>query len=647
MEQYKASIESVDNALNRLNQTLASYRLLSQQNAKAKAEEEARKQQIEQAKQHAPPPPRDLPVPATAPSAQAQAQDPQATARARVGRVQEANARLRQDPYNLPLHLVLSRIYLVMGYPDLAAGTAYKALILSDALDDEAEEYHDEAAESLKATIQQQPLEERIQIIRRAMDAELQNQTPSELDPALDVEITLWMKEHYRLIIYRLLSRSLLLCGCLRSAMTYAERGLEIYTQDAELTEILGLVLEAGDHLPNEPDEDSPMSEWPDNGFVRRERYPWNRHEPNRFEQLDHINQLMLEASDKLEVRTIDLPSLTGLDPKGISTQLGVFAKQDIAPGEQLLCETSLLTANNKLQDALCDACSADLPELGSPEYEKVKACEECEVVFCSEWCYQAAMDSYHPALCDKDVEAIAKDVEPAEAADALYSLLLLRALAMAEHQECHPLELDAVKYIWGDFSPIPAIGQILYTDLDSPHSCTIPRNLPFSFEHNIIRPFHMLEKMDIDIFATAHLYDTWIFNTLYAKFRGTASARLSGLGGRAMRGPEVSAVHPMWCLANHSCDPNVTWDWGGQIQFTARTERVQWRGKGGKMLQKSKAGIKKGEEILNHYCDVDLPVRERREWARGALGGDCMCARSEPGPSFDVPRRKITIGVF
>lgn len=58
MEQYKASIESVDNALNRLNQTLASYRLLSEQNAKAKREEARRP----------PPPPEPTrqPVPGTA-----------------------------------------------------------------------------------------------------------------------------------------------------------------------------------------------------------------------------------------------------------------------------------------------------------------------------------------------------------------------------------------------------------------------------------------------------------------------------------------------------------------------------------------------------------------------------------------------------
>ncbi|KAL2164589.1 hypothetical protein VTH06DRAFT_3806, partial [Thermothelomyces fergusii] len=32
--------------------------------------------------------------------------------------------------------------------------------------------------------------------------------------------------------------------------------------------------------------------------------------------------------------------------------------------------------------------------------------------------------------------------------------------------------------------------------------------------------------------------------------------------------------------------------------------------------------------EILNHYCDVNLPVQQRREWAQGSLGGWCMCRR-------------------
>lgn len=53
--------------------------------------------------------------------------------------------------------------------------------------------------------------------------------------------------------------------------------------------------------------------------------------------------------------------------------------------------------------------------------------------------------------------------------------------------------------------------------------------------------------------------------------------------------------------------------------------EVQKWQGMGGKEWGK---GIKKGEEIRNHYCDVDMGLNERREWAAGALGGVCVCER-------------------
>lgn len=363
-------------------------------------------------------------------------------------------------------------------------------------------------------------------------------------------------------------------------------------------------------------------SNWPDDGRARRERYPWNSYEPARLEELSALNAMMSEVAPKLEVLATDLPELAVTSHSRdmhVVKQLGVFAKEDIMPGETILTEKTVLTANNKLQDALCDACNADLPDISSPEASTTVSCPDCEVVFCDEQCMEKAMELYHPALCDRDVEAIAKNVPAAEAADALYALLLLRTLAMAEWQRSHPLELKEIKYIWGDFhnKQIENFSEAGNT----------PKTLPFSFEHNIRLPFHMLEKMGVDIFANPQ-YDVWVFNTLYAKFRGTASARFSGLDGRRARGPEVSAVHPMWSLANHSCDPNVSWNWGGNIKFRARDQRVSWKSVKGENVKMNEAGIKKGEEVHNHYCDVELPVNDRREWAKGALGGDCRCER-------------------
>lgn len=369
------------------------------------------------------------------------------------------------------------------------------------------------------------------------------------------------------------------------------------------------------------------IEQYPDQGMVRRECYPWNDHEPNRCsdESVAFLNAEMQKVAPKLEVKATDLPALAG--EEGTSRQLGVFAKEDIAPGGFVLEETSLLTANNRLQDALCDACSADLPEMTDPAFAEVVDCPECSVVFCNQHCFDLAMEEYHPATCDRGVEDIAKNVPPTEAANTLYTLLLLRALAMAETQSLHPLDLKYVKFIWGDYHTHPL----------STLSTQIPHTLPFSFQANVVLPFNMLEMMDIDIFSNLQ-YDIWVFNTLYAKFRGTASARLSGLSGRPVRGPEVSAVHPNWCLANHSCDPNVTWNWASQVKFRVLEQRALWQVGGGgvgggdlggrKAERRNSPGLKKGEEVLSHYCDVELAVNQRREWAAGSLGGDCRCER-------------------
>lgn len=59
-------------------------------------------------------------------------------------------------------------------------------------------------------------------------------------------------------------------------------------------------------------------------------------------------------------------------------------------------------------------------------------------------------------------------------------------------------------------------------------------------------------------------------------------------------------------------------------MRFWTREQLVPFEGRD----SQKKPGLKMGEEVFSHYCDVRLPVQERREWAVGALGGLCMCAR-------------------
>ncbi|KAI1976542.1 hypothetical protein LOZ53_006038 [Ophidiomyces ophidiicola] len=562
-------------------------------------------------------------------------------------------ALLRTDTHNPLLHLELGKVHVRLGFPDLAAADAYRALTLFEHVLDPHSEYV--ARKRIQSALTRQ---KNIMLALGRGDSS-DNDSAALEDDAFEDSSWADYKENIG-DVYILLVEGLVLSGCMKDAFEFCMQGIKLPHGDERETrnEILEKFLSAikRSHMDAKSRAQEGGSSYQFDaadlrvqGYARRVVYPWNTHEPDRRspEIVDLLNARLQDVAPKCEVRSVGLPALHGLKPttnhqnghdqaKEVSVQLGLFAKEDIAAGEVVLHESSMLTATNRLHDDLCDACNSRLPQLDSSE--PPFACEDCEdTVFCSESCYDIAYDTYHRAICGEEgLESIGKDIpDPKDKADYLYLLLLARSMAMAQTQGVHPLDLPEVKYIWGDFHTIEdnPCTQLLSVSLQSSITLT-PQppsaTLPFSFQLNILQPMRIVEEMGLDPFDSLATFDTWIYNTLYAKFRGTASGRLSTWDG----GPEVCAVHPLWCLANHSCDPNVRWEWGGEITFKARneTERVQWGGKQEqeerKDAQAGNIAIRKDEEILNHYCDLGLVVKERREWAMGALGGPCQCCR-------------------
>ncbi|KAI9763195.1 MAG: hypothetical protein M1840_000861 [Geoglossum simile] len=519
---------------------------------------------------------------------------------------------LYRHPYDLSLYIDRAKAYAQLGYPDLAASDAYRALLLTDEIRDETGEYHEEASLALEGRCHEGAGFDENEKLSKALDKET-------------------------LRCYQVLASNLTDCGCLKTAWDFCNRGLAVYADDTRLLRERDKIRRQGklllhkqsgdilvprdiDHVADSTGDIHP-NDLPDQGSARREVYPWNTYEPERFSQesLDSLNSEMAKVAPKLEVKATFLPSLQGTSrlPR---KQLGVFAKEPLLPGETILRETSILAVNNRLHDSLCDACSTRLPST-QPETLQIVPCPDCEdTYFCNTECLQRAMETYHPAVCGLDMEAVGKEVKKKETPEALYLLLLARVFAMAETMAVHPLELKEVKYIWGDFTE--NVDELVWKKINSTSTLeevstlypTFPTTLPFTFHQNISLPLHLLQKMSLNPYLNLSTYDTWIYNTLFSKFRGTASARIS----QSDYTPEVSAVHPMWCLANHDCNPNVQWEWGGEIRFWVRERRV-----GG-----GEGGVGKGEEIKGHYCDIDLRVSERREWAVGSLGGLCMCER-------------------
>lgn len=539
-------------------------------------------------------------------------------------------SKLVEIPYSHITYLKRAECQEALGYPDLGVGDAYRALLLIDEISDESGEYHEQALETIQKEFKYGELIER-NVGRRISEIGIvfEQSYGAEADvPEYPFSLESTIDEH-RLSCFILLSRFLIQCGCLRSAYEFAWRGLEYAPGDSRFLKLSRQILNSYNTLLPEKDPNgndwlyNAKNELPEQGHARRELYPWNSHEPDRFaeESLRFLDSQMKKAAPKCEVRVVSLPVLendTSSKPSATTKQLGIFATSDIAPHETVLQETSLLTANNRLHDPLCDACSAPLPPISVLE-TPLPTCPDCDdIIFCSKSCHDRATTLYHPAVCGKpDVEAIAKDPSPLAATNALYLLLLGRTFALSETQNIHPLDLDETKYLWGDLDSPSA------STSSSPSAAPLSRNLPFTFYDNVLAPLHLLEKMDINPFTSLPRTDTWVTQSLLAKFRGVASARMNPRSGI----PEVCAVHPMWSLANHSCAPNVRWEWVRDMELMARGREgvVRWGGMDG---EDREGGIRAGEEVLSHYCDVELGVRERREWAVGALGGVCVCER-------------------
>ncbi|RMZ79918.1 hypothetical protein DV738_g3040, partial [Chaetothyriales sp. CBS 135597] len=332
-------------------------------------------------------------------------------------------------------------------------------------------------------------------------------------------------------------------------------------------------------------------------GRCQRVVYPWNSHEPDRMsaESLAEINERLADASDGiLECRKTVLPSLSISTTTTENAQLGLFTTRRAGPSTALLRERSCLTAIRPHDAALCDCCAADL-EADSVGDERV----ESSAPFCA-----------GPAGCETPFTDLGRAESSTTPEWDLYFLLVVRCIQMAITQDVHPLDLFEVKYLWGGFSSAGGGNE------EKP-------SLPFSFHHHISLPFQLFENVLLSIpelhpYSSTWLdrFDFWTINTLYAKFRGVATASQSSFDGKA----ETAAVHALWCLANHSCAPNVGWETGGGM----RVLRVQ-----------EEDEVDEGGEVWNHYTDVrETDVRVRRARLREVLGGECMCKRcvSEAG---------------
>lgn len=189
-----------------------------------------------------------------------------------------ASLSIEDDCYNATLYLDRAEAHRALGYHDLAAGDAYKALLLLDEITDESGEYHEVAASAF--------------------------------------EHSGWDLHALRNDIYQSLVESLLNCECFKDAYIYAKQWHRVTKGNIEfLKHTVDVMRSRVADLPEPADLDElEVEDLPERVLVRREIYPWNDLEPDRSsdDYVRSLNDQIKNVASECEVRVTELPILTG-----------------------------------------------------------------------------------------------------------------------------------------------------------------------------------------------------------------------------------------------------------------------------------------------------------------------------------------------
>lgn len=126
--------------------------------------------------------------------------------RRRLNALRELQSFLPDYPYSIELYSRLADAYAGAGYPDLAAGVAYKALLLIDNLDDEDAEFYGPAFLALAESVSKETLLSRCGALSQHPDVQQslfhpdQTQTDDEgcaIFPVTEEEVQVWANEKY------------------------------------------------------------------------------------------------------------------------------------------------------------------------------------------------------------------------------------------------------------------------------------------------------------------------------------------------------------------------------------------------------------------------------------------------------------------
>jgi hypothetical protein len=208
---------------------------------------------------------------------------------------------LLDSPYDLLAYIERATVHSELGYPDLAAGDAYRALLLCDECANEGFEYHDQAVGTLQERCVDS-LEGIPDVLRSKIGGEsgitkghvldrgvanlkIRENAIDDNDPNSEILQLASIK------CYRILAISLLLCGCLKSAYSFCTRGLNLVEGDEELRQTKEYIQNLAKRRLKVEEVD--INELPDQGLVRREGERTSKRARQEFWRLTEVSVSM------------------------------------------------------------------------------------------------------------------------------------------------------------------------------------------------------------------------------------------------------------------------------------------------------------------------------------------------------------------
>lgn len=335
-------------------------------------------------------------------------------------------------------------------------------------------------------------------------------------------------------------------------------------------------------------------------GRVFLRQYPFvPREYLQRSEDLIASVQMEFEAaSSKCELgRSTDL---IGADESSRQSDvLGIFASSDIAAGDHLLTDPTLIGATTPCltpNSLTCEACCGIIP----PDSKQTVSADCCSAVYCSPHHHTLALSTYHTPLCTQNFTWLLSASAPATHPNhpALDGLLWLRVLALCVQRNYHPLAH-------------PLLARL------TPQYCskTVHR---WSYEWSVNVPMRILRQLGIDVWADPR-FDTWVLQTVWACVSNNRNVRMM------QDGRPLCAVNPLFSFFNHSCAPNAVWKPSDNSETSSGGTRLEIT---------ASRDVSKWEEVFVAYCDVNLSKPQRQERLLPWLGGEeCHCSRCQREP--------------